>query len=297
MWSLAVIKNRRLLQWNGLYRTVTITTAGGVLAIGTSLCGNALLLRLFHPAHTTPVEWLAFYDISAISLRANRLFLDREHFPAQSLDSLRRIFVKNDPNPLILPLGDPALPRLHMDANQTEVLRTWRGSIAMYPGYYITERWQLLRGLLGLDFRIPPVIPYHPFLIDKNDLGYHITNPAADAVVVKYLSEFQKTVVDRPFVYFILLLLAAPAIVLLPREYGDSRAVLLALGIGSFLYMASHFVAGPSTLLRYLWPCIVGNTVIGAAAAGYHVGLVKSRILVRTRTRVSMAGFRVTNVR
>ena len=167
----------------------------------------------------------------------------------------------------------------------------------MYPGYYITERWQLLRGLLGLDFRIPPVIPYHPFLIDKNDLGYHITNPAADAVVVKYLSEFQKTVVDRPFVYFILLLLAAPAIVLLPREYGDSRAVLLALGIGSFLYMASHFVAGPSTLLRYLWPCIVGNTVIGAAAAGYHVGLVKSRILVRTRTRVSMAGFRVTNVR
>src|SRR6185437_12041330 len=51
MWSLAFIKNRRLFQWSRLYRSVIIMTASCVLTIGVSLGGNAVLLRLFHPAH------------------------------------------------------------------------------------------------------------------------------------------------------------------------------------------------------------------------------------------------------
>lgn len=276
IWVYLLSKELRLVHPNRGTRLSGIVITGCTLTAIAVLCGNTVLSALFHPIHTGPIQGIALYDISAISLRANRLFLDREHFPDQSLDDLRRIFVKNNPDVLFF-LGDPRTRvRIIFSGDQTAVLRTWRGCIAMYPGYYVTERWQMLKSLLGLDFRVPPLVPYHPG-IDRNDQGYHIEHQTEDAIVVKYLRAFQNTVVDRPFIYLIVLLLAVTSILLLRWESGYSGVVLLALATGNFVFVAGHFIATPSGLLRYLWPSIVTSMVISAAVAVRYLSILLSR--------------------
>ncbi|MBV9034314.1 MAG: hypothetical protein JO182_07445 [Acidobacteriaceae bacterium] len=266
----------RLFHSGKIVRLVLISIAGCTIALTATALGNNFLSFLLHPIRTGPVQGLVLYDVVTISLRANRLFVDRQHFPSQNLDDLRRIYVKNNPDPLLF-RGDPK-KRLQviLTGDQSEVWRAWRGCVAMYPGYYVTERWQLLRGLLGLDFRVPPAVPYHPG-IDANSLGYYIVHPAADAFVVSYLKDFENTLVDRPFVYLILLLLAVTAIVKLPYQLGDVRLILFAFAAGNILFVAGHFVATPSTLLRYLWPSIVSSMVLCAATAAAYVSLALRR--------------------
>ncbi len=276
IWVYLLAKELRLLHPNRIARLSGITIAGCTLTASAVLCGNALLSALFHPIHTGPIQGIALYDISAISLRANRLFLDRQHYPDQKLDDLRRIFVKNNPDALFF-LGDPRTRVLIIfSGDQTEVLRAWRGCIAMYPGYYLTERWQMFRSLLGLDFRVPPLVPYHPG-IDSNEQGYHIEHPTEDLIVVKYLRAFQNTILDRPFIYLIVLLLAVTAILLLRWETSYTSIVLLALAAGNFVFVAGHFIATPSGLLRYLWPSIVISMVISVAVGARYLSLVLSR--------------------
>ncbi len=288
VWVYLLAKELRLLPASRIVRLCGIAIVGCTVSFIAVLCGNALLSELFHPARTGPVQGVALYDISAISLRANRLFLDPQHFPDQNLNDLRKIFMKNNPDVLFF-LGDPRTRvRIISSSDQTELLRTWRGCIAMYPGYYVTERWQMLRGLLGLDFRVPPQVPYHPG-IDPNDQGYHLEHPTEDTLVVKYLAAFQNTFVDRPFIYLIVLLLAVTAIFLLRWETGYGGMLLLALSTGTFFFIAARFVATPSALLRYLWPSIVTSMLVSAAVGVRYLSGVLSRQARSEPTEASLA--------
>ncbi|MBV9308953.1 MAG: hypothetical protein JOZ45_22600 [Acidobacteriaceae bacterium] len=94
---------------------------------------------------------------------------------------------------------------------------------------------------------------------------------------MSYLKDFENTLVDRPFVYLILLLLAVTAIVKLPYQLGDVSLILFAFAAGNILFVAGHFVATPSTLLRYLWPSIVSSMVLCAATAAAYVSLALRR--------------------
>lgn len=277
-WFVLLTRHMRVPRTSRVVRTGLLLLSSCFVMLASATLGKVTLTEIFHPLHTEPAEYALLYDTSAISLRAHQLFLDKKHFPSQNLADLHKIFFPYAPDTLIFSgkKNVPALSLYSDPKDRAELMRVWRGCIAMYPGYYLTERWHLFRGLMGLYFRAPVDVPFHPG-IDPNKLGYHLENPAADTIVVDYLRAFETTFVDRAFVYFILMALAAGIALFRIPQPPVVRLVLLSLICGSFLNAALYFFATPSTLLRYIWPSIVANALVTAALAPYCIRVLTRR--------------------
>lgn len=278
-WFFLLTRHLRAFESRKFVRAGLLFVASCVTVSVSATIGKAALETIFSPLHAEPSEYILLYDTSAISLRAHRLFLDKKHFPSQNLANLQKIFYPYNSDILII-WGHDGIPplKLYSDpVDRAELMRTWRGCIAMYPAYYLTERYHLFRGLMGLNFHGPPDVPFHPD-IDTNKLGYHLEDPVADAAAVGYLKEFQTTFVDRAFVYFILVLFAVGIGLFRIPQPATVRLVLLSIVCGSFFNAAGYFFATPSTLLRYIWPSIVANGIVTAALAPYCLRLLMRQI-------------------
>lgn len=271
-WFFLLARELRFFETRRVIRNGIIFLVSCAALLGTGFTGKEVLASILKPIHTEPGACFLLYDISAISLRSHHLFLDRKHFPSQNLKDLQTIFLPYDIDVLVI-WGRANVPPLkwYNDPQDTaDLLRIWERCVTMHPGYYITERYHLLRGLLGLDFHSPPAVPFHPG-IDPNRLGFHLADPESDTAVVIYLKDFQDTFADRAFVYFILALFAV--LTTLPRISVsiEVRLVLLFIVSGSFLNAAGYFFFTPSTLLRYIWPSIVINMLVSIALLTYWV--------------------------
>ena len=287
----------------GIFRRLTALVLSCLIIVGVTAFTKYIFVLLLHPVHNEPAEALALYDISAISLRAHHLYLDRKHFPNQSLNDLQTIFRENNPDILTFRgwANIPPLRIYHDPVDRSKLLHTLVECITQHPGYYVTERYHVFRGLLGLDFHSPPAVPFHPG-IDGNTLDYHIDNPKADHLVVTYLGTFQDSFVDRPFIYFLFLFVAGGIIPSMLQQSPGVRLVLLSLAAGSLLNLTGYFFASPSTLLRYIWPSIVSNMIVTAVVAPYCFQLLRKRewsitifldVLLDRRLRTASIGARL----
>jgi len=198
------------------------------------------------------------WDLVGISACADRNLLPppRAGGAALSIDELRAAY---DPRHVDLTL----LPResvqpLERPAAGTfaELARAWRSAVLAYPLCYLRHRLTVFQYQMGI---APQVFIATHGGIDANDFGISFRHPEAANAQIRSIESGADAWLRRPFWLYVL---AAGATMLAVVNRWRSVPLVLILGSGALLYVASFFFLAPAADARYIFPSNIFCTLL-----------------------------------
>lgn len=254
------------------WRGVATVAAGGVLSVAVFGTVSAFQSAVVSE-HESYWQVLAAYDLAGISAREDELLIPEHRLrPGSGLSDVEEAYSPRSLLPLQRRLcseDTPACGYLYQPTTDPELLSgvstAWVDAILAHPGAYLDHRADVFRELVGLT-KDGVWSPYAATRFSAD--GEFVTPPSPFAAAVADLYErLSDTVLYRPFVYLLaLLVLAALAGFAVARTGGRTGVVHLVLAASGLLYAFSYFPLAPSPGYRYTHLAVVCTVLVGLAA-------------------------------
>ena len=256
-------------------RAVRLGVAAALLL---GLLGAQTLVRSVGGVQEThPEQQLFLFDLAALSVRENQLFLDPEFFPAQDLEVLRKAFNPYNSSTIVFSVnGNPPLtPSVPLD-RLSELRGDWLNAIRSHPASYLASRSKMELTQLAWDNKTAWI--YHP-QIDPNPWGYHFINPELQESMDEYLrASAANDYLQGGWIYEVWIYLLITLLGIGYLASGRHQHKLLGLFcFGSIAYHATIFFAIMGVEYRFAFPTVVLSLVVVAVATADLVRLVAQR--------------------
>ena len=238
--------------------------ARGALAIvlAAAAWGTSVLLAMMLVERPVPA-WspTAIWDLSAVSIKANRILLPHGVAgPMLTLDELRTVvnpheavsILANTKSGIAAGIVEPYPPRVH-----DRLLGNWLTLPFLYPGEWAEHRFAVAESLFWLQpankpeslFIAPGVVPFR----DNPSIAGNETE--ANTLLVGAVRAMRTTFLAAPILYLALGLLAMLATA--RRAFAGDRGMVCALVASAWLGALPLVVLVPSAEWRYLlWPML-----------------------------------------
>jgi hypothetical protein len=212
-------------------------------------------------ARNTNGDSVMRFDLVGISTFSGQSMINDASGKPIEVDYLRKIY---DPRHLNLTSDNDIEKRLPADT--TGIALTWITAIKRHPLAYFRHRTEVFREYIGLH-RHEMFYVTHPS-VDKNNLGVTHTPNVLTAEAIKYVWRFRSSVVDRPWVYYVVAISSLAMMCLLKlARYRVESVVILSSGL---MYLAPMYFISPASDLRYnFWSIWTSVLSIGFVVSGF----------------------------
>ena len=261
--------------------TARFIRLGAATALLAGLIAAQSLVRSAGSVESThPEQQLYLFDLAALSLRENQLYLDQDFFPAQDVEVLRRSFNPYNASSIVFSVNGapPLTPPVPAD-RIAELRSDWLAAIREHPSGYLAFRFEMLRTQVAWENKADWV--YHP-QIDANPWGYHFVNPDLQQPMDGYLRLFAANdYLQGGWIYeiWVYLLITIAGLGFFASR-NPQRKLLALFCVGSLGYQATIFFATMGVGYRLTFPSVVLSLVVVAVGLGDLSG-------VRTRAKRS----------
>jgi hypothetical protein len=202
------------------------------------------------------------WDLVGISVCAdkNLLPLPRAGSAVLSVDELRAAYDPRHVDLTLLPRNGVTPLERPTAGTFADLSRAWRAAVLAYPHCYLHHRTTVFEYQMGIAPKV--FIPTHGG-IDANDFGISLRHPEAAQAQIQSIESGADTWLRRPFWLYIL---AVGATLLAIVNRWRSVPLVVILGSGAILYVASFFFLAPAADARYIFPANIFCALLLAIA-------------------------------
>lgn len=197
-----------------------------------------------------PSQQLFVFDLVGISVRAKHNYLPsfyNRDLPPFTVSELQDVYTPGSVNWILWwACDDRRCPGFVNSRDEYNILAsTWLKTALKEPRAYLSHRWDVFAGILGIPERNLAVY----WLGEEDGAITRSKIPLNKGVIVRWINRLENSILFRPYLYFFIIL-AAMGVACFTRKL---PTVFWVLGFSAILYEGLYFWVGQSSEFRYSW--------------------------------------------